>query len=102
MTSIATIAISFALVLNMAWYLSVAAILPQLLDAWHLTEAEAGWLASCHMGVYAVAAVLLLPMTDRWETKTVIMWSLAFAVVGGFGFAWLADDFGAGSAFVPW
>jgi MFS family permease len=99
MTSIATIAISFALVLNMAGYLSVAAILPQLLDAWHLTEAEAGWLASCHMGVYAVAAVLLLPMTDRWETKTVILWSLAFAVVGGFGFAWLADDFWSGIGF---
>ncbi len=92
-------AISFALILNMAGYLSVAAILPQLLAEWRLTETEVAWLASCHLGVYAIAALILLPLTDRLNTKRVILWSLLCGAVGGFGFAWLASDLWTGSFF---
>ncbi|HKK28887.1 MAG TPA: MFS transporter [Alphaproteobacteria bacterium] len=99
MNRIALAAISIALVLNMTGYLTVAAILPDLLAKWGLSESEAGWLASWHMGVYAVAAVLLLPLTDRIDPKKVIIASLFCGAVGGFGFAWLADGFWSGLAF---
>jgi MFS family permease len=95
----AVYAVSFSLVLNMAGYLSVAAILPTLIDRWHLTEVEAGWLASCHIGVYAVAAILLLPLTDRLNVQRMIVLSLLAGAVGGLGFAWLADGFWSGVLF---
>lgn len=99
MSHTAVYAVSLSLVLNMAGYLSVAAILPTLIDRWHLTEVEAGWLASCHIGVYAIAAILLLPLTDRLNVQRLIVLSLLAGAVGGLGFAWLADGFWSGVLF---
>ena len=53
-----------ALVLNLLGFMTLAAVLPQLITEWGLTSTEAGWLGGIYFAGY-VAAVPVLNDADR-------------------------------------
>lgn len=88
-----------ALVLVMTGFMPVAAVLPSIFADWHITETEAGWLSGIYFGGYALGVPVLLPLTDRIDTRRVLLGGLLLCAVAGFGFAWLADGLWSGIFF---
>lgn len=93
------VALCTALVLTMTGFMPVAAVLPEIFADWQITEAEAGWLNGVFFGGYAAGVPLLLPLTDRMDSRRVMLFAFALGAVGGFGFAFLADGLWSGTAF---
>jgi len=88
-----------ALVLVMFGFMPVAAVLPSIFADWNITEAEAGWLSGIYFGGYAAGVPVLLPLTDRMDPRRVLLGGILLCIVGGFGFAWLADGLWTGILF---
>ncbi len=88
-----------ALVLVMFGIMPVAAVLPSIFADWHITETEAGWLSGIYFGGYALGVPVLLPLTDRIDTRRVLLGGLLLCALAGFGFAWLADGLWSGIFF---
>ena len=68
----------------------VAALLPGFMDLWHLSETEAGWL----LGVMSLCSLLASPaiaLTDRIDTRWLMLAGTGFNVVGYAGFGLYAD-----------
>lgn len=67
-----------------------AALLPRFIEYWHLSATQAGWL----LGVLSLAALLaspLIALTDRVDTRWVLLAGTGFNVVGYAGFGLFAD-----------
>ena len=88
-----------ALILIMFGFMPVAAVLPGIFADWGLTETEAGWLSGIYFGGYALGVPVLLPLTDRIDTRRVLLGGIVLCAIGGFGFAWLADGLWSGMLF---
>jgi len=93
------VALCTALVLTMTGFMPVAAVLPEIFADWRITEAEAGWLNGVFFGGYAAGVPLLLPLTDRMDSRRVMLFAFALSAIGGFGFAFFADGLWSGMAF---
>src|SRR4051794_27891999 len=61
-------------------------LLPTLVPAWHLTNAEAGWITAAFYGAYMVAVPILVTLTDRIETKHVYLLGVACTIAGHLAF----------------
>jgi MFS family permease len=85
-----------ALILIMFGFMPVAAVLPSIFAEWGITETEAGWLSGIYFGGYALGVPVLLPLTDRIDTRKVLLGGIALCAISGFGFAWLADGLWSG------
>jgi len=85
----------FALLLPFAAYVGA---LPLIREEWNLSNTGAGAIYSANLAGYAVAALLVLPLTDRVGPKRVLLVSAAVAVAAHVMFPLLARDVYSASA----
>jgi MFS family permease len=82
-----------ALVLNLTGFMTLAAVLPQLITIWSLTGTEAGWLGGIYFAGYVCAVPVLTTLTDRIDARRICLVSALCAGAASIAFALLADGF---------
>src|SRR5712671_2325976 len=80
-------AVCVAEILSLAGYSTVPALLPQFIDAWALTNTQAGWLAGIVSAGYMLAVVPLVSLTDRQPARRIYLASSALSALSCFGIA---------------
>jgi MFS family permease len=93
------IAVCVAEVLSMASYAGVAAILPDFIRMWSLTNAEAGWISGIYFAGYTLAVPFLVSMTDRVDPRRIYLAAMALSAFSSLGYAFFADGFWTAFAF---
>ena len=78
---------------------SVPALLPSLIDAWALSNTEAGWITGLFYAGYAVSVPVLVSLTDLVDPKRIYLLGVGLITVATVGFAYLADGFLSACAF---
>src|SRR5690242_9223794 len=68
-------------------------LLPTLVPAWRLTNAEAGWITAAFYGAYMVAVPILVTLTDRVDAKRIYLIGVACTICGHLAFGFAADGF---------
>jgi predicted MFS family arabinose efflux permease len=84
-------AVCAAEILGLAGYSIVPALLPQFIEAWSLTNAQAGWLAGIVSAGYMLGVLPLVSLTDRAPARTIFLASSALSALSCLGVA-LSDD----------
>jgi predicted MFS family arabinose efflux permease len=74
-------------ILGLAGYSIVPALLPQFIEAWSLTNTQAGWLAGSVWAGYMLAVIPLVSLTDRWPARHIYLASGVLSALSGFGMA---------------
>ena len=92
-------AFAAALVASLLSFMTIAAVLPNLIAEWRLSGAEAGWIGGILFAGYVASALGLAPLTDRMDPKRIYLGAAAVGAVGAFGFALFADGFWSAMAF---
>ena len=72
---------------------SLAALLPLIMQAWSLSNAEAGWMMSVFYGGYTLSVPVLVSLTDRVDPRRVYCAGVALLCVSHLAFALVADQF---------
>jgi len=80
-------AICGAEILGLAGFSIVPALLPQFIDAWSLTNTQAGWLAGITSADYMLAVIPLVSLTDRRPARQLYVASSALSALSCFGMA---------------
>ena len=80
-------------VLGMANYAGFAALLPQFVAAWSLSNAEAGWISGIYFAGYTLVVPFLVALTDKLDTRAIYLGSTALVAASTLGFAFAADGF---------
>jgi predicted MFS family arabinose efflux permease len=80
-------AICAAEILSLAGFSIVPALLPQFIEAWSLTNTQAGWLAGIVSAGYMLAVIPLVGLTDRRPARQIYLASSALSAVSCFGMA---------------
>src|SRR5215470_14555941 len=80
-------AICAAEILGLAGFSIVPALLPQFIDAWSLTNTQAGWLAGIVSAGYMLAVIPLVNLTDRRPARQLYLASSALSALSCFGMA---------------
>ena len=80
-------AICGAEILGLAGYSIVPALLPQFIEAWSLTNTQAGWLAGIVSAGYMIAVIPLVSMTDRQPARRIYLASSMLSALSSFGVA---------------
>ena len=80
-------AVCAAEILGLAGYSIVPALLPQLIDAWSLSNAQGGWLAGMVFAGYMLGVVPLVGMTDRLPARAIYLASSAASALASLGIA---------------
>jgi MFS family permease len=80
-------------VLTMVGVFAFPALLPGFVAAWDLSSAEAGWIAGGYFVGYAVAAVVLLTLTDRLDARRIYLGGALATAAGAAAFALFANGF---------
>jgi MFS family permease len=78
--------------LNLLGMHATATLLPQFIALWSLSGTEAGWLNGI-MGLSSTLAIPFLTITDRIDSRRILLVGAWANIVGFLGFALLADDF---------
>ena len=81
------VAICGAEILSLAGFSIVPALLPQFIEAWSLTNTQAGWLAGIVSAGYMLAVIPLVSLTDRRPARQIYLASSALSAVSCFGMA---------------
>jgi MFS family permease len=68
-------------------------LLPMFREEWHLTNAEAGWIAGSQYFGFMLAVPVLSALTDRFDPRRVVMVGSGLVVVTAYLFAYWVDDF---------
>ena len=90
--STATVAtVCAAEILSLAGYSIVPALLPQFIEAWSLTNTQAGWLAGIVSAGYMLAVIPLVSLTDRQPARHIYLAASTLSAVSCFGMA-LSDS----------
>lgn len=87
------VAVCVAEVLSMASYAGVAAILPDFIRMWSLTNAEAGWISGIYFAGYTLVVPFLVSMTDRVDPRRIYLAAMALSAGSALGYAVFADGF---------
>jgi predicted MFS family arabinose efflux permease len=74
-------------ILGLAGYSIVPALLPQFIEAWSLSNTQAGWLAGSVSAGYMLAVIPLVGSTDRWPARHVYLASSMLSALSCFGIA---------------
>src|SRR5262252_9771986 len=74
-------------ILGVAGYSIVPALLPQFIEAWSLTNTQAGWLAGSVSAGYMLAVIPLVGSTDRWAARHIYLASSTLSALSCFGTA---------------
>ena len=86
--STATVAaVCTAEILGLAGYSIVPALLPQFIEAWSLTNTQAGWLAGIVSAGYMVAVIPVLSLTDRRSARHIYLAAITLSALSCFGMA---------------
>ena len=72
---------------------TVPALLPVFIDAWALSNTEAGWLTGIWAGAYVLAFPVLVSLTDRIDSKKIYLISVSLTTLTHIGYAVFADGF---------
>jgi len=80
-------AVCAAEILGLTGYSTVPALLPQFIDAWSLTNTQAGWLAGIVSAGYMLAVVPLVSLTDRHSARLIYLASSVLSALSSFGVA---------------
>ncbi len=91
--------VSAGLILNMVGFLAPAAVLPQILDDWQLSEKSGGLLTGALFGGYALSSPFLSALTDRIDAKRIMLVALIASSSAGYGIAYMADGLWTAVAF---
>lgn len=70
---------------------AVPAVLPALIDAWRLSNTQAGWLTGIYDVGYTLAVPVLSSLTDRIDPRRVSVLSSAVTAIAFAGYAAVAD-----------
>ena len=89
----------FAHVLSMTGFGTFPALMPVLIEAWELTNAEAGAISGVYFAGYMTAVPLLTGMTDRVDGRRIYLLACTISTGAALGFALLADGFWSGLIF---
>lgn len=84
-------AVCAAEILGMAGYATVPALLPQLMAAWSLSNAQGGWLAGMVFAGYMLGVLPLVGLTDRLASRSIYLACSVLNALSCFGVA-LSDD----------
>src|ERR1700746_1537116 len=90
-TAATVAAICGAEILSLAGYSIVPALLPQFIEAWSLTNTQAGWLAGIVSAGYMLAVIPLVSLTDRQPARRIYLASSMLSALSSFGVA-LCDN----------
>jgi MFS family permease len=74
-------------ILGLAGFSIVPALLPQFIEAWSLTNTQAGWLAGITSAGYMLAVIPLVSLTDRRPARHIYLTSAGLSAVSCFGMA---------------
>jgi predicted MFS family arabinose efflux permease len=80
-------AICAAEILGLAGFSIVPALLPQFIEAWSLTNTQAGWLAGIVSAGYMLAVIPLVSLTDRRPARQLYLASNILSALSCFGMA---------------
>ena len=92
-------AFSLALVLTLMGFMAPAAVLSEIIAAWDLSNAQAGWLGGALFIGYIVTVPVLTAYTDRLDPKRIYLACAALGAIGNFGFGFVADGLWSGVFF---
>src|SRR5262249_47877557 len=68
-------------------------LLPGMMQLWHLSNSQAGWITASFYGAYMVSVPVLVTLTDRIDPKRVYLFGVASTVSGHLLFGVLAEGF---------
>ncbi len=80
-------------IFGLAGLATFAALLPFFLEAWQLSNVQAGWVSAVYYGAYVAAVPLLTVLTDRRDARGILVFGLLIGAAAALGFAWLASGF---------
>ena len=83
----------------MLGFSTYAALLPDLRDAWGLSNSQAGIIGGMFFAGYVATVSLATALTDRLDARRVYLAGGAAAAVAAAGFGWAADGFWSAVAF---
>lgn len=83
----------FSAVFSLGGFAAFPVALPTLTPAWGLANAEAGWISGSYFAGYVLAVPVLVGLTDRLDSRKIYLAGCAAGILGGLGFALLADGF---------
>jgi predicted MFS family arabinose efflux permease len=78
-------AICAAEIFGLAGYSIIPALLPQFIEAWSLTDTQAGWLAGSVSAGYMLAVIPLVGSTDRWPARHIYLAASMLGALSCFG-----------------
>src|SRR5215469_10360422 len=78
-------AVCGAEILGLVGYSIVPALLPQFIEAWSLTNTQAGWLAGIPSAGYMLAVIPLVGLTDRRPARQLYLASSVLSALSCFG-----------------
>src|SRR5262249_10862002 len=80
-------------VLSLVGLFTFAALLPEFLAEWSLTNTEAGWISGITLATYAVSVSLIGAATDRIDARTIFIGGSSVAALSLCAFALFAEGF---------
>src|SRR5438270_7192294 len=80
-------AVCVAEILGLAGFSTVPALLPQFIEAWALTNTQAGWLAGIVSAGYMLAVVPLVSLSDRQPARLIYLASSTLSALSCFSIA---------------
>ena len=87
------VTLCIAQVLAMTSFANFAALLPDFVVLWDLSNTEAGWIGGIYYAGYVTAVPLLVGMTDSVDSKRIYLFSIGIGVIASLGYAVLAEGF---------
>ncbi len=89
-----TITVMFAAhVASMTGFAAFPALLLPLQAEWNLNNTQAGWISGIYFAGYVLAVAVIVPWTDRIDSRRIYLACLMLSALGLGGFALLADGF---------
>jgi MFS family permease len=69
------------------------ALLPTFIDAWQLSNTEAGWITAVYYAGYMISVPVLVSVTDRLDARRVVLLGALGGTISALGFALFATGF---------
>jgi MFS family permease len=73
--------------------LAFPALVPEFSDLWSLSAAQAGWVVAAYFIGNIVAMPLIMPLTDRYDSRVFILTGSVLSALAALAFPLLADGF---------
>jgi len=86
-------------IVSMLGFSTYAALLPELRDAWRMSNAQAGIVSGMFFAGYIGTVSLWTSLTDRVDARRVYLAGAVLSAAGGAGFGFIANGFGSALLF---